>query len=109
MSLLDEIIPEILEPIFEEIVGDAATFTPAVGDAVPCSVEISVNSNYQFAGDLAYAGDLYFLTYLRSEIDRRVKQNETFTIGASVYTVVSMADYPGSWTAYTGTVIASKA
>ena len=55
--------------------------------------------------EIRYAATQQVVSYRRSDIDRRVKSGERFTIGGTVYTVYSMAPYPDSWNEFEGKAV----
>ena len=89
--------------------GEEAVFSPLTGDDVTCNVIIDAASDWEPGGSVQVAEQQIVVNYRRADIDRKVKRGETFTAGSVVYTVVSMAHYPGSWTAYEGKAVVIEA
>jgi hypothetical protein len=82
--------------------GVEATFTPLTGDPDTFNVILGVDNSYQPGGSVQVAEPQTTISYQRTNLDRKVKRGETFTIDGMIYTVRSMADYPDSWTEYEG-------
>jgi len=78
--------------------GDEAVFSPSAGDDLDCQVIVERGSYMAPGGTVQVADPRITISYKRSDIDRKVKRGETFTVGATVYTVLAMSDYPNSWT-----------
>jgi hypothetical protein len=71
----------------------SATFTPATGAAVACTVRFYKEDNLEPDGFSArVTGELALIEYQRSEISRDAVRGETFTIGGVAYTVQSIKD-----------------
>jgi len=85
--------------------GDAAIFTPATGDPLdPVYVVVREEESFQPGGfSAAVCGTETVLRYQRADIDRKVVAGETFTIGATVYTVRAMKE----WTSRRGKAVVS--
>lgn len=70
-----------------------ATFDPASGANVPCSIRLYKEDNLESDGVLTRVfGELTIIEYQRSEIARDAVLGETFTIGSTVYTVKGVRD-----------------
>lgn len=82
--------------------GSPAVFAPAAGDPVACTIIVDHSSDWQPGGAVQVAEPQIVISYRRSEIDRKVRRGETFTVDGTVYTVRSMENYPGSWTEFEG-------
>jgi hypothetical protein len=91
------------------VFGESAAFTPAVGSPVdPLTVIIDYANDWQPGGEVLFAQEQIVISYMRKDIDRRVKVGEVFTIGESTYTVRSMAPYPDSWNQFEGKCVVVK-
>lgn len=101
MSTFDTPAASALDTVYATF-GDAAVFSPLTGDDVSLTVIVEDLEQWEPGGEILYAGTQKVLSYRRADIDRRVKRNETFTIGGTVYTVQSMAAYPDSWSTWEG-------
>mgnify|MGYP000107878709 CR=1 FL=1 len=103
---LTEIFQTGLEKAYT-VFGVTAAFTPAVGDPVdPLTVIVDYAEGWQPGGaEVQFAQSQTVISYMRKDIDRRVKQGETFTIDGTVYTVRSMAPYPDSWNQFEGKAV----
>lgn len=82
--------------------GNQAVFQPALGDSVALTIIVETESDWQPGGQVQWAEPRIEISYRRTDIDRKVKRGETFTMGSTVYTVVSMAEYPDCWTDFEG-------
>ena len=79
---------------FEEV--QDATFTPASGDPVDCTVRIYTEDNLEPDGMMArVSGELTVIEYQRSEISRDAVKGETFTTDSATYTVQGIKDRDG--------------
>lgn len=92
-----------------KLMGSSAVFAPATGDDVACTVIINTTSEFDPGGTILVADPQTVINYRRADIDRKVKRGETFTVGSTVYTVVSMAHYPDSWTEFEGKAVVVEA
>lgn len=90
--------------------GVAAVFTPAGVDppTVSLNVIIEYSVEWEPQAQLQIADDHTVIHYQRADIDRRVVRGETFSVGGSVYTVRSMAAYPGAYDDHQGQCIVIK-
>ena len=87
-SDMEEELPNLIKEI-----GEDALFTPAVGDPIPCTVDIRRNTLYQPAGMETQVWERGTTIEVQlSVIGREPKQGETFTIGSVVYRVQSILD-----------------
>ena len=82
--------------------GVEAVFSPLVGSDITLTVILDIDNGYQPGGSVQIAEPQTTISYQRSDLDRKVKRGETFTINGTLYTVLSMADYPDSWTEFEG-------
>lgn len=99
---LTEIFQAGLEKAYA-VFGVAAVFSPAVGDPVdPLTVIIDHADGWQPGTEVQFAQTQVVISYMRKDIDRRVKVGEVFTTGGKTYTVRSMAPYPDSWNQFEG-------
>ena len=91
----EDTFDEIGEDLFDDL-GVTATFTPAVGDAVSCKVNLVQNLEMIPGGYEAqvWAGAKQ-LEYVLDDIGREANEGETFTIGVTVYTVQSILENDG--------------
>ncbi|WP_319406177.1 hypothetical protein [uncultured Desulfosarcina sp.] len=92
-----------------KLTGSPAVFSPSMGDDVACTVIVDTNSDWQPGGTIQVAEQQTIVSYQRAHIDRKVRRGETFAVGSTVYTVVSMAHYPGSWTEFEGKAVVVEA
>ena len=98
---LTEIFQNGLEKAYS-VFGVAAVFSPLSGDDKSLTVILDELEQWEPGGEIQWAGTQRVISYMRKDIDRRVKRNETFTIEGVVYTVQSMASYPESWSQFEG-------
>jgi hypothetical protein len=90
--------------------GVDAVFGQLMGDDISCRIIIDRGSDYDPGGVVMAVGPQTVISYRRSDIDRRLRQGETFTVGGStVYTVRNMAEYPSSWTDKEGRAVVTEA
>ena len=82
--------------------GAEAVFSPLAGVDVDCQIIVERGSFMAPGGAVQVADHRISISYKRSDIDRKVLRGETFTIGATVYSVLAMSDYPNSWTEFEG-------
>lgn len=107
MSLFDQSVPASLETIYS-IFGESAVFSPEWGDDVACTVIVDKDNAWQYGGAIRAVDPLITINYRITDIDRKVVRGETFTVGSTVYTVVSMAHYPDAWTEYEGRAVVEE-
>ncbi len=88
--------------------GVEATFSPAAGNDVTCTVIFGQTHEMQPGGNVQVSTDEIVIHYRRADIDRRVVNGETFTIGSKVYTVRGMAPYPTAWTDWEGQAVVER-
>lgn len=70
-----------------------ATFDPATGANVSCSVRLYKEDNVESDGLITRViGELQIIEYQRSEIARDALKGETFIVGATTYTVRGVKD-----------------
>ena len=86
-----------LLPIYR-VMGSDATFRPQAGPDVACRVVVDYIAEWEPGGQVRFADGQTAIHYRRSQLDRKVKRGEQFTINGTVWEVVSMAHYPDSWT-----------
>lgn len=76
--------------------GEAAVFTPATGDPIPCFVFIDFNVMLQPSGMEAQVWETgTTIEALLSDIGREPDRGETFTVDGVVYTVKAIATNDG--------------
>jgi predicted metal-dependent phosphoesterase TrpH len=86
-----------------ECTGVDAVFDPKTGEAIPLRVIKEEGVAHEPVGGIVQAAVSQIeIHYMRTDLDRRVVNGETFTIDGTVYTVHSMSPYPGSWTEFEG-------
>jgi hypothetical protein len=89
--------------------GVESVFSPFMGDDVECTVIVMKGHGWEPGGGVNASMDQIQVYYQRADIDRKLKRGETFTVGSTVYTVRSMADYPGAWTDHEGRAVVTEA
>ena len=83
--------------------GVDAVFSPKSGEDIPLrGIKEEGVAHEPFSGIVQAAVSQIEIQYMRADLDRRVVNGETFTIGETVYTVHSMSPYPDSWTEFEG-------
>lgn len=91
----ESILDRASADIFAQL-GRAATFTPATGSAVSCTVVLDVGVRLQTDGYTGQASaQVTTVEGLVSEIGREPNRNETFLIGSTTYTVQSTLENDG--------------
>ena len=84
-DLWDEMAEDISD---DPDMSQAATFTPAVGDAVSLNVALNLVTELQPGGLEAQAwGSETTIEYLLSDIGREADRDETFVVAGTTYTV----------------------
>lgn len=104
MSIFSSAALAAIETIFATF-GDTAIFTPVVGADVSVTVIVDTSSDWQPGGQVRVADPRTVIRYLRADINRKVKRGETFSVNGTVYTVVSMSQYPDAWTEFEGKAV----
>lgn len=89
--------------------GVDSVFSPFAGDDVECTIIIDQGHGWEPGGGVNVSMDQITIHYQREDIDRKLKRGETFTVGSTVYTVRSMADYPDAWTDHEGRAVVTEA
>lgn len=95
----------LYEAVFSKL-GKPATFSPDDGDAIELTVIIKEDEEFSPPGQINYAQTRYVISYRRTDIDRRVRKNETFLIEGTTYNIFSMSTYPDGWNKYKGDALA---
>ena len=98
---IEAIFQQAIEDSFN-VLGADGVFSPLSGDDVPCRIIVERGSFMAPGGTVQVADPRITISYKRSDIDRKVLRGETFTVGATAYTVLAMSDYPNSWTDFEG-------
>ncbi len=95
MSGASLILAQAAEDVFSAL-GEDATFTPAVGDAVSLKVNLGVGVEYQPGSiESQVWGSEKTIEYVLVDIGREVNRDETFTLGSTVYTVQGIEQNDG--------------
>lgn len=86
---------EIGEDLFDDL-GQEATFTPSVGDAVSCQVHLYTGTENQPIGlDAQVWGSETTIEYQLDEVGKEADAGETFLIGSTTYTVKHVVENSG--------------
>ncbi len=93
----EDTFDEMAEDLFDDL-AVAATFTPAVGDAVACRVNLEKGVDFQPSGlDAQVWGTETTIEYRLAEVGKEADRGETFTmsVGGAVYTVKDVVENDG--------------
>lgn len=93
----EDTFDDIGEDLFDDQ-GVDATFTPAVGDAVSCKVNLEIGTDFQPGGLEAQVwGSETTIEYRLAEVGKEADEGETFTmtVGGTDYTVTDVVENDG--------------
>jgi hypothetical protein len=100
MTFTDDVVSGLAK--IYETAGSSALFHPLAGQDQTVNVIVEYSVEWEPSSQIQVADDHIVIQYQRADIDRRVLKGETFTIGADVYEVRSMATYPEAFTEFEG-------
>jgi len=91
----EDTFDEIAEDLFDDL-AVAATFTPAVGDAVSCKVNLEKGTDFQPGGlDAQVWGSETTIEYRLAEVGKEADRDEVFTVAGTDYTVKDVMENDG--------------
>jgi hypothetical protein len=96
MATLTEIFDNVADDVMTSIGEYSAIFTPAIGDPVTLTVDMSTGIEYQPGSiEAQVSGNERIIEYVLDDIGREVNRDETFTIDSTVYTVQGIQENDG--------------
>lgn len=89
-----DILAQAVADVFNTL-GQEAIFTPAAGDPVAMMVDLDLETAFQPGADMTVWESGATIEYALPDIGREANAGETFTIGATVYTVAAVMENDG--------------